>query len=72
MFLADGLAETGIASIMSAAGLTQGGFYRHFGPRSSSSPKPTWPPTIACSSTSARHWPACRLARPWPPPWTCT
>ena len=30
MFLADGLAETGIASIMSAAGLTQGGFYRHF------------------------------------------
>ncbi len=30
MFLADGLAETGIASIMQAAGLTQGGFYRHF------------------------------------------
>lgn len=30
MFLADGLAETGIARIMSAAGLTQGGFYRHF------------------------------------------
>lgn len=30
MFLADGLAQTGIASIMQAAGLTQGGFYRHF------------------------------------------
>ncbi|MRW87525.1 TetR family transcriptional regulator [Pseudoduganella sp. FT26W] len=30
MFLANGLAETGIASIMSAVGLTQGGFYRHF------------------------------------------
>ena len=30
LFLANGLAETGIASIMSAAGLTQGGFYRHF------------------------------------------
>ena len=30
MFLANGLAETGIASIMTEAGLTQGGFYRHF------------------------------------------
>lgn len=30
MFLEHGLAETGIASIMAAAGLTQGGFYRHF------------------------------------------
>lgn len=30
MFMENGLAETGIASIMSAAGLTQGGFYRHF------------------------------------------
>lgn len=30
MFMANGLAETGIASIMSAVGLTQGGFYRHF------------------------------------------
>jgi TetR/AcrR family transcriptional repressor of nem operon len=30
MFLAQGLASTGIADIMTAAGLTQGGFYRHF------------------------------------------
>jgi TetR/AcrR family transcriptional repressor of nem operon len=30
LFLQNGLAETGIANIMSAAGLTQGGFYRHF------------------------------------------
>lgn len=30
MFLEDGLVATNIADIMSAAGLTQGGFYRHF------------------------------------------
>lgn len=30
LFLQHGVAETGIASVMSAAGLTQGGFYRHF------------------------------------------
>lgn len=30
VFLDKGLAETGIADIMAAAGLTQGGFYRHF------------------------------------------
>lgn len=30
LFLEKGLAETGIANIMAAAGLTQGGFYRHF------------------------------------------
>jgi TetR/AcrR family transcriptional repressor of nem operon len=30
LFLTRGLAETGIADVMSAAGLTQGGFYRHF------------------------------------------
>jgi TetR/AcrR family transcriptional repressor of nem operon len=30
LFLQNGLAETGIANIMAAAGLTQGGFYRHF------------------------------------------
>jgi TetR/AcrR family transcriptional repressor of nem operon len=30
LFLQHGVAETGIASIMAAAGLTQGGFYRHF------------------------------------------
>jgi TetR/AcrR family transcriptional repressor of nem operon len=30
LFLARGLAATGIADIMAAAGLTQGGFYRHF------------------------------------------
>jgi TetR/AcrR family transcriptional repressor of nem operon len=30
MFLAQGLASTCIADIMTAAGLTQGGFYRHF------------------------------------------
>jgi TetR/AcrR family transcriptional repressor of nem operon len=30
LFMENGLAETGIANIMSAAGLTQGGFYRHF------------------------------------------
>jgi TetR/AcrR family transcriptional repressor of nem operon len=30
LFLENGLAETGIANIMAAAGLTQGGFYRHF------------------------------------------
>lgn len=30
VFLDRGLAATGIADIMSAAGLTQGGFYRHF------------------------------------------
>lgn len=30
LFLENGLAETGIAHIMAAAGLTQGGFYRHF------------------------------------------
>jgi len=29
-FMAKGLATTGIADIMAAAGLTQGGFYRHF------------------------------------------
>lgn len=30
VFLADGLSATGIADIMAASGLTQGGFYRHF------------------------------------------
>jgi TetR/AcrR family transcriptional repressor of nem operon len=30
LFLQNGLAETGIADVMEAAGLTQGGFYRHF------------------------------------------
>lgn len=30
LFLARGLAGTGIADIMAAAGMTQGGFYRHF------------------------------------------
>lgn len=30
LFLERGLADTGIASVMAAAGLTQGGFYRHF------------------------------------------
>lgn len=30
LFLTQGLAETGIADVMSASGLTQGGFYRHF------------------------------------------
>lgn len=30
VFLAHGLAATGIAEIMAEAGLTQGGFYRHF------------------------------------------
>lgn len=30
VFLQHGLAATGIADIMAAAGLTQGGFYRHF------------------------------------------
>lgn len=30
MFLEHGLDDTGIVSIMAAAGLTQGGFYRHF------------------------------------------
>ncbi|WP_295994622.1 TetR/AcrR family transcriptional regulator [Rugamonas sp.] len=30
VFLAQGLAATGIADIMAAAGLTPGGFYRHF------------------------------------------
>lgn len=30
LFLERGLAETGIADVMAAAGLTQGGFYRHF------------------------------------------
>lgn len=30
VFLEHGLAATGIADIMAAAGLTQGGFYRHF------------------------------------------
>lgn len=30
LFLEQGLAETGIASVMTAAGLTHGGFYRHF------------------------------------------
>lgn len=30
LFLEKGLAETGVAEIMAAAGLTQGGFYRHF------------------------------------------
>lgn len=30
VFLEHGLAATGIADIMTAAGLTQGGFYRHF------------------------------------------
>jgi TetR/AcrR family transcriptional repressor of nem operon len=31
VFLTKGLAATGIADVMVAAGLTQGGFYRHFG-----------------------------------------
>lgn len=30
MFLRDGISATGIADVMAAAGLTQGGFYRHF------------------------------------------
>ncbi|NGZ83739.1 TetR/AcrR family transcriptional regulator [Duganella aceris] len=30
LFLTKGLADTGISDVMSAAGLTQGGFYRHF------------------------------------------
>jgi TetR/AcrR family transcriptional repressor of nem operon len=30
-FLADGIAETGIAGLMAEAGLTHGGFYAHFG-----------------------------------------
>lgn len=30
LFLEKGLAETGVADVMTAAGLTQGGFYRHF------------------------------------------
>lgn len=30
LFLERGLADTGIASVMTAAGLTHGGFYRHF------------------------------------------
>jgi TetR/AcrR family transcriptional repressor of nem operon len=30
LFLTKGLAQTGIADVMSACGLTQGGFYRHF------------------------------------------
>ncbi|WP_295994621.1 TetR/AcrR family transcriptional regulator [Rugamonas sp.] len=30
VFLTQGLAATGVADIMAAAGLTQGGFYRHF------------------------------------------
>lgn len=30
MFLEQGLGATGIADVMTAAGLTQGGFYRHF------------------------------------------
>lgn len=30
VFLEKGLAATGVADIMAAAGLTQGGFYRHF------------------------------------------
>lgn len=29
-FCANGIHETGLASVMEAAGLTQGGFYRHF------------------------------------------
>lgn len=35
VFLDRGLADTGIADIMAAAGLTQGGFYRHFESRES-------------------------------------
>lgn len=30
LFMEKGLGETGIAEVMAAAGLTQGGFYRHF------------------------------------------
>ena len=30
LFLKNGIAATGISDVMSAAGLTQGGFYRHF------------------------------------------
>ena len=30
LFMERGLGETGIADVMAAAGLTQGGFYRHF------------------------------------------
>jgi TetR/AcrR family transcriptional repressor of nem operon len=30
LFLERGIAETGVADVMVAAGLTQGGFYRHF------------------------------------------
>jgi TetR/AcrR family transcriptional repressor of nem operon len=30
LFLTRGLADTGISDVMAAAGLTQGGFYRHF------------------------------------------
>lgn len=30
LFLTRGLADTGISDVMTAAGLTQGGFYRHF------------------------------------------
>ena len=30
LFMEKGLGETGIADVMAAAGLTQGGFYRHF------------------------------------------
>lgn len=30
-FRSNGIAATGVAEIMAAAGLTHGGFYRHFG-----------------------------------------
>jgi len=39
-FLSHGITEAGLARLMRAAGLTHGGFYRHFAPRISSFPKP--------------------------------
>lgn len=56
-FRADGIDAVGVVSLMSDVGLTQGGFYNHFG-----SKEDLVRDSVASGATSARDWMAARVA----------
>jgi hypothetical protein len=54
-FKRDGIDGSGIATLMSDAGLTNGAFYAHFAPRRTSSP-PRSPTSYAHSARASARW----------------
>lgn len=56
-FRADGIDAVGVVSLMSDVGLTQGGFYNHFG-----SKEDLVRDSVASGATSAKDWMAARVA----------